>query len=159
MLAAGARRRACASARAAVTRGLSWAWLHSAAGMRIEKVKLHAPNTYYPAGRGYPASAGAEGTGDGRRRVSSVSYRRTGMHSDGSAEMEAGEDLLKVMHVLQLDSVPVARDAAAASGEPGRGKERGSGAEGPQAAGTPGEADQLQTGVFLCACVWTHSRI
>ena len=103
--------------------------------MRIEKVKLHAPNTYYPAGRGYPASAGAEGTGDGRRRVSSVSYRRTGMHSDGSAEMEAGEDLLKVMHVLQLDSVPVVRDAAAASGEPGRGKGRGSGAEGPQAAG------------------------
>ena len=121
--------------------------------MRIEKVKLHAPNTYYPAGRGYPASAGAEGTGDGRRRVSSVSYRRTGMHSDGSAEMEAGEDLLKVMHVLQLDSVPVVRDAAAASGEPGRGKGRGSGAESPQAAGAPGEADQLHTGVCVCACV------
>ena len=71
-----------------------------AAGMRVEKVRLHALGsyqTYYPPGRGVPSSTlrpreeeGANSQQRSRSRVSSVSFKRTSTLSDGTPEIDAG---------------------------------------------------------------------
>jgi len=62
-----------------------------AAGMQIEKVRLHPLTTNTPTGRGIPSSHGAGPSGS-LSRVSSVSFRRTSTHSDGTPEIEAGQN-------------------------------------------------------------------
>mmetsp|Transcript_13118 Transcript_13118/g.20775 ORF Transcript_13118/g.20775 Transcript_13118/m.20775 type:complete len:522 (+) Transcript_13118:129-1694(+) len=90
-----------------------------AAGMQIEKVRLHPLTTNTPTGRGIPSSDGAGPSGS-RSRVSSVSFRRTSTQSDGTPEIEAGEALLKVMHVLNLNPRVASSDRMqrSASGSP-----------------------------------------
>ena len=71
-----------------------------AAGMRVEKVKLHSlgsvDHNYYPPGRGVSTSSLLTGEDGGaaqqraRSRVSAVSFKRTTTESDGTPEIEAG---------------------------------------------------------------------
>lgn len=86
-----------------------------AAGMQVEKVKLHSLgryHNYYPPGRGVPSSTLRPREGGGneqqrsRSRVSSVSFKRTSTLSDGTPEIEAGAAEGCMLRRGQIEGLP-----------------------------------------------------